>query len=234
MEALVTTFGEGASTPGSSPGTTITGRQIALCQALGKKDKQLASMYLGALAVLSQSSNPDRLSLAAHGLRELLEKLPRFLDMPLESKPPSTKEKIRPLQQSWVQAQQSSDCLKNPTAFSTIDKPLRNYLDESKSFFSWYEGVHLTIKQQATNVVRSLDPQKKGLPAPIEELHVDEWGKLRDYFVGVSHHTITETIEEFIKWVDALESYLIDRLVPRTFDDFAALDAIIGEGEANG
>jgi hypothetical protein len=230
----VTAIGEGGSTHGSPPDTTMTGRQMALYQALGKKDKQLASMYLGALAVLKHASNPDRLSLAAHGLRELLEKLPRFLDIPLESKPLSMKEKIRPLQQTWVQAQKHSDCLKTSSASDAIDNPLRSYLDMSDSFFSWFDGVHLTRKQQAAKVVRGLDPQKKGLPAPIEQLHVEAWDKFRDYFVGVSHHTINETFDEFIKWVDALESYLIDRLVPRTFDDFAALDAIIGEGETNG
>lgn len=225
--------------PNSSEGTplddfALSGRQLALYRALGKKDIQLASMYLGALSVLKQTSNPDRLALSAHGLRELLEKLPRILDMPLEAKPPNMKEKIRPLQKSWSQAKKDLECLKNPMDFNLVDKPLRKYLEVSKSFFSWFDENHLTRKQQAAKVVRGLDPQKKLLPAPIEKLHVKAWEQYRDYFVGVSHHNnIVETLDEFMKWVDGMEGYLLDRLVPRTFDDFTNIDKIIGEGETN-
>ena len=48
-------------------------------------------MYLGALMVFDQGGNPDRLALAAHSFRELMEKLPRYIDVPAESSPSSAK-----------------------------------------------------------------------------------------------------------------------------------------------
>ncbi len=40
-------------------------------------------MYLGAILVFGQRGNPDAIALAAHGLRELMEKLARHLNVPM-------------------------------------------------------------------------------------------------------------------------------------------------------
>jgi hypothetical protein len=229
----VTAIGEGASAPGSPEEAVLSGRQRALFLALGKKDQQLALMYLGALSVLRNMSNPDRSAQAAHSLRELLEKLPRILDIPIQAKPPSMMDKIRPLEQTWSKAKTESSRLKTNQPSDVIDKPLRKFLDEADSFFTWLASDRPTRKQQAAKVVRGLDPLKKALPETIESLHVEEWDRYRNHFEQVSHHQIVEEHEEFIKWVDGVEHYLLDRLVPRTFDDFATLDKIIGEGETN-
>jgi len=230
----VTAIGEGASAHGSPEEAVLSGRQRALFQALGKKDQQLALMYLGALSVLKNILNPDRIAQAAHSLRELLEKLPRILDMPIQVKPPSMIDKIRPLEQTWSKAKTESSCLKTNPHSGEIDRPLRKFLDETDSFFTWLGSDRPTRRQQAAKVVRGLDPLKKVLPETIESLHVEEWDRYRSHFELVSHHQIVEEYEEFIKWVDGVERYLLDRLVPRTFDDFTTLDKIIGEGETNG
>ncbi len=87
----------------------ISGKQRFLYEALSERDtqlaneqgKKLADMYLGALRVLADEHNPDRLPLAAHGIRELLEKLPRYLKVPTQAaapkKLPSLKEKVQHL-----------------------------------------------------------------------------------------------------------------------------------------
>ena len=48
-----------------------------------------------------------------------------------------------------------------------------------------------------------------------------------------SHHNLSTTSEEFWSWVSALEYFLLDRLIPRTFEDHAKIDEIIKEGEGN-
>jgi len=53
----------------------LSGSQRTLYEALASKDPRLARMYLGALSVLDRQGNPDRLALASHGLRELMEKM---------------------------------------------------------------------------------------------------------------------------------------------------------------
>lgn len=230
----MTAIGEGASADSSPEDAILSGRQRALFQALGKKDQQLALMYLGSLSVLRNMLNTDRIAQAAHSLRELLEKLPRILDMPIQAKSPSMMDKIRPLEQVWSKAKAESPGLKSNPHSDVIDKPLRKFLDEADAFFAWLGSDRPTRKQQAAKVVRGLDPLKKALPETIESLHVEEWDRYRNHFELVSHHQIVEEPEEFIKWVDGVERYLLDRLVPRTFDDFTKLDKIIGEGEANG
>jgi hypothetical protein len=231
---LVTAIGEGASVHDSPEESILSGRQRALFQALGKKDSQLASMYVGALFVLRNTSNQDRIAQAAHSLRELLEKLPRILDMPIQAKPPSMMDKIRPLEKTWSKAKTESSGLKTNPRSDKIDTPLRKFLDEAERFFGWLASDRPTRKEQAAIVVRGLDPLKKALPQTIEILHVEEWDRYRNHFELVSHHQAVEELDEFMKWVDGVEGYLIDRLIPRTFDDFTALDKIIGEGEANG
>jgi hypothetical protein len=233
---LVTDIREGAaaSSHGSSEESVFSGRQRALFQALGKKDPQLASMYFGALWVLKNVSNPDGIAQAAHGLREVLEKLPRILDMPIQAKPASMMDKIRPLEKTWSKAKSESSGLKTSPRCDVIDTPLRKFLDEVEEFFSWLTSDRPTRKQQAAIVVRGLDPLKKALPQTIESLHVEEWDSYRNHFELVSHHHIVEELGEFMKWIEGVEGYLIDRLIPRTFDDFTKLDKIIGEAEANG
>lgn len=179
------------SAPHSAPEESVlSSRQRALFQTLGKKDTQLASMYVGAIYVLRNTSNQDRIAQAAHSLRELLEKLPRILDMPVQAKPPSMMEKIRPLEKMWSKAKAESSCLQIASCSSAVDTPLRKFLDEVEGFFSWLASDRPTRKQQAVIVVRRLDPLKKALPQAIESLHVQEWDRYRNHFEGVSHHTI--------------------------------------------
>ena len=63
-------------------GPILAGQQQALLTALIEKDPHLGVMYLGGLHVLRQEGNPDREALAAHAIRELMEKLPQFVDVP--------------------------------------------------------------------------------------------------------------------------------------------------------
>ncbi len=82
-------------------------------------------------------------------------------------------------------------------------------------------------------VLRSLDPQGLSLPTPIEQLRIEEWEQCRDYFERVSHHDILPLREDLLLWITTLERFLLDRLRPRTFEDFTAIDRIIDEGEAD-
>lgn len=75
------------------------GPQQSLYEALIAKSSELGSIYIGALMTLERRDNPDRLAQAAHGLRELMEKLPKYLDLPIQNRSPSLKEKVRDLSQ---------------------------------------------------------------------------------------------------------------------------------------
>ena len=72
--------------------------QRALLKALETKDKALGSMYYGALKVMNDNGNPDRFALAAHSIRELMEKLPYYLELRLKATKETLKEKVRQLE----------------------------------------------------------------------------------------------------------------------------------------
>lgn len=83
----------------------LTRRQKEIYELLKAQvsDKyNLASMYLGAIYAIKNTYNPDRLSQAAHSLRELLEKLPRVCVKTEQIKLGSYNLKVLRLLLSWL------------------------------------------------------------------------------------------------------------------------------------
>src|SRR5690606_7524699 len=92
------------------------------------------------------------------------------------------------------------------------------------------KGVRAAIptrKEQAAAAVRGLDLNPVKLPPPIESLHVEQWHEIEGFFIGVSHHTRSTNDEELAQYTAALERFVLERLRPRTFDDFSAIDALL-------
>lgn len=224
--------------PGAGPsnggaGREMSARQWMIFTALSSKHARLAAMYAGACHVLV-SGNPDHLALAAHDIRELIEKLPDHVDVPAAaesdklkqpSKPPSLKEKVNALAQQW---RPIASGIENAPE---IDGRLKRFHNKLQDFFEWFELDFPTRVAQRTVALRKLDGSGRPLPAPIENHRVAIWGEYNDFFQGVSHHSKACAEEEFFNWLDSFEGFLVDCLCPRTFDDFAKLDAIIEEGE---
>lgn len=209
----------------------ISGQQQTLYQALIDQDPKLAAMYFGALSVLEQRSNPERLVLASHNLREMMEKLPKYFNLPVNANRLSLKEKVRELIRKSDKATQNSNCHTNDGWCGEIDGPLREFLTEVNEFSGWFNEVQPTRKQSIAKVIRGLDPSGHALPEPLENKQLRVWDKSNGYFQGVSHHTKDGIQEEFDEQLSILENFLLDRLSPRTFDDFAAIDKLIKEVE---
>jgi len=209
---------------------TLTGRQKALFLALEERDGRLASLYLGACMVLSQTENPARKSLAAHAFRELVDKLPIYIDIPQPTKPANLKAKVQELRDTWDRAKKKSDCCTPDGWTGSVDKPLEVLLGEIGSFFDWFAKERATRYERTAVVVRALDASEHRLPERIEKLRVAEWDEHYGYFAGVSHQG---SAAEFDGMVEALESLLLQTLKPKTFDDHADIDDLIAEGESN-
>lgn len=200
----------------------LSGRSRQLWEALSDIDEQLGHMYLGALDVLQHHGNPDRLALVAHGIRELIEKLPRFLDVPsTENRGPGIREQARRLAAAW-EKWGPSVVDGEGTLTSSGEKLLRQLGEFCKGV-----GADPTRRQAATAAVSRLDLNPLKLPPPIQDLHVSEWSAIEGFFIGVAHHTKTTDDEEFEQYLAALDRFLLDRLRPRTFEDFAAIDELL-------
>jgi hypothetical protein len=61
----------------------FTRLQVQLLEELGSLATELGKVYLGALRVLSDESNPARVYFVAHAVREVANQLPKYLDIPI-------------------------------------------------------------------------------------------------------------------------------------------------------
>jgi hypothetical protein len=216
-----------------SPQMQFTGQQHTLYKDLSGKDAELADMYFGALIVAKQGNNPDRFSHSAHGIRELMEKLPRYYDVEIKEQKTTLNSKVHELQQTCQPLiEKVNKC--NP------DKPEEKpdgYLNKIKisveSFLSWFDKHHPTRKAEIAKTLQKLDGAGRAMPQPLEKLNVQYWDEMRDYFQAVAHHGKKPAEQEYGQWLDAFERFLLDRLHPRTFSDFDELDKLIQEGETN-
>jgi hypothetical protein len=62
-------------------------------------------------------------------------------------------------------------------------------------------------------------------------LRVEEWETINGYFQGVSHHNENADETQFGEYLDAFETFALDRLRPRVFADHDKLSELIKEAE---
>jgi hypothetical protein len=202
----------------------LSAQQRAVLAVLTTRNERLGAMYLGALFVRRQHDNPDRISLAAHGMREVMEKLYVYIDVPVPAKPPSMRAKVQVLRQEWVRISGETE------QATEINGELRRFLAKTREFFEWFDHDHPTRLQRIVAILRVLGASGGSLPSFIEDQRAREWKARHEFFDRVAHHGDCSE-EEFDVSADVVERLLLDYLRPRTFDDFATIDAIIEEGE---
>lgn len=209
----------------------LSGQQRTLFRALAKKDSELAKMYYGAIHVLSDNKNPEALPLAAHAIREMMEKIPEIIDVPVKAQKENLKGKIREVEDFWKRATTNSQCYDQGQWCGKIDGSLRKLLARLGKFFNWFGNHHPRRRDEIGRTLGRMDDTQREIPEPLQELNVTTWEELRDFFVPVAHHRRSPSRKEFSQWLDALERFLLDRFVPRTFEDFEEIDKILREGD---
>jgi len=192
-------------------------------------------MYFGAYYSLSHPKNPEYIVHSAHSFRELIEKLPRFINVatPAHNDGKMTV-KVNELQQAWENANRHLACDEKGNYTGNISTSLSNFIKKCTGFFEWHRTNNPLKKKETATILAELDVAKRQLPQPISNLRIDEWTSYDDYFKKVAHHGGSNvTIEEFNSYVDNFNIFLLDRLSPRVFDDVGKLAKIIEEGERN-
>ena len=190
-------------------------------------------MYLGAVIALSHTDNPDSLAQCAHSVRELMEKIPAYLDVQTRAHQESLTSKVRDLEDRWQNTIATSACYDDGIWTGEIDRPLLQLLETLQRLFDWLSEHRPRRRIEVSRILQRLDGSDHILPATLEDLEVDRWMRIREFFLSVAHHGQQVTQDEFERWLDALERFLLDRLRPRTFADFDAIDDIIKEGEGS-
>ena len=159
-----------------------------------------------------------------------MEKIPERLDVPMEAQRESLKGKVRELEGVFVDARESTTCfLEGGGGHGRVDRELQRFLLKADGFFEWFVSHCPRRREEARRAFTQLDSSGLALPEPLGSLNVTFWFEMRDYFLSVAHHRRVAEGRDLREWLDMLERFLLERLVPRTFDDFDEIDALLAE-----
>ena len=206
-------------------------------QAEGRTVYGLSWIYLGAIYVMEDSGNVDRFAQAAHGFRELMEKLARSVPaagVPSpKGDPPSLNSMVQELNKDWEKAKRNCTNNKNGKWEGTIDRHASKLFGKLESFFNKVASFRPPREQQGANLLKHTDFVHSPLPEAIEQLRIKEWKEYNGYFEGIAHHRSVAGYDEFASWAVRFEEFLHGRLIPQTSRSKKTLLAIIREGEGN-
>ncbi len=211
----------------------LTGQKLALHAALVKRNIGLSNMYLGAHTVLCQSNNPERYIHAAHSLREMIEKLPLYLEISKKKKGPSLKDKCINLARCWNNKALKSKSHNSGHFQGEIDGFLESFLKDLTAFLEWFNNDNPSRNEERKKLLRELDGYDLPMPNAIEKNRTRQFSEFQNYFTGISHHNKLVDIEEFESNLYYFELFLLDIFVPRTFEKHEEIDKLIELGEAD-
>jgi hypothetical protein len=211
----------------------LTESQDRLCQLLFEKNQLLSNMYKGSLLILSQLDNPDHLALAAHGMRELMEKFPIIADVPVESANNNMlRDIVNKIIWEFKKMVSRSDCYRNGEWEGTIDGHLNRFLSVLNNDLTQNDTLTSPRRDQGRKMIRSLTDTKYPTAEAIEQHILTRWKELRGYFTGVAHHSTQTTYEEMIEKLQRLNQLIFELLRPKIAESLNELDRLIQEAEA--
>lgn len=211
----------------------LSGRQRSLYEALADQSDDLAAMYQGALQVLQDPSTVDRFAMAAHNLREVMEKLPRYIDVP-KKESFNLKEAVFELEHQLEDVQENSDCYDGEEWDGEIENSLSGFLESVELMCARNREHNPKKRERYEEMLGRLDPSATSVSERKRKRLFDEWKELRGFFLGVCHHGRETDTDEFTEYLERLERHMLARLRPQTFKTQDTLDKIIREAEGNG
>lgn len=209
----------------------LTDRQSLVHRSLKDLSAELSALYESALRVVMDGSNPQHHMLAAHALRELMGRLPKFLDLPVLAAAGRLGDRVSSLEPIW-NATEGSACRKGDSWAGEIDGPLRKLLDALGTFFKWWAESRPKRREVAGEFFRSTDPSGLNLPPALQRRRVDRWLEMNDYFVAIAHGGKVDD-REFTMALYDLEQVLLGCLYRQPSADFSAIDALLAEENPN-
>jgi len=209
---------------------SLTNEQSTLYIVLHGRSERIARIYLGAIIAVNDGRDPERLCKAAHQMRELMRKMSEIADVEIRALNESLGQKVAHLENEFDSMVENSK-LKAPNWDEPMDQPMQRWLNKVTDFFDWKKTHQPKRRAETKQVLRALDGPNRLLPTETEERNVDSWMDTKDYFDKVAHHGSESIEKEFLDRMAYVESVLQNKLNPKTFANFDALDAIIQEGE---
>lgn len=233
--------------PTASRGARLSRSQRALDKKLSDIDEKrieegqeaygLSKIYGGAIYAMEDLANVDRFAHAAHGFRELMEKLASSVpsaEVPSpKGSPPGLKALIQEMVKAWDKAKRNTKNLKDGKWDGTIDSHTAKFLGSLGKFFRVAITLRSPKAQQGEKLLKHTDFQRYPLPEMIEQIRIQEWRTYDEYFQKIAHHGSLASETEFAGYVRSFEEFLLARLFPKTSRSKKRILAIIKEGERN-
>src|SRR5205814_1387988 len=144
---------------------------------------EVAVCYHATVVILNDRVLPDRLALAAHALRELMEKLPNdevAVDMGVD-----LNTKVNALRPPWERATIEEQRRGGEEWGNGIGEALRSFLGAVAEFFRGRDGIVAGRRDQAVRFLNQLDVAAVPLPPDVQRQNAQEWMRLRAYFNDV-------------------------------------------------
>ncbi len=82
----------------------LSGQQKVLYEVIAIRSVALAQIYLGVIQVAQDENNPDRVALAAHGVREMMDHLPQYFNLAAKFSDERLGNKVNDLLAVWNNA----------------------------------------------------------------------------------------------------------------------------------
>lgn len=177
--------------------------------------------------LLADSTFPAAVRLAGGAMRELMDELALAarLDQP---RPGSLKVLVNALR----------DRTEKLATMLRVDQPssahVSKLLDDLDAFFCAYDEVSPTMRVKARQAMSELSAIGVDSAEIVLHRQVQRWIAFSGQFSRILHHSRGADRHELEQLVEEFESFLIDWLTPTTFDDFAAIDALLAKGRSRG
>src|SRR5271165_791402 len=207
-----------------------TTEQTELVASLARKEQKLAGIYEAGLHVFYQTENAGRLPLAAHSMRELIEKCPTLTGREPRVQGDTMKSRIHPVRQAH-------DALKrkgftNTSPLDGVDKAVRKVLARLSTFFDWMDDNRPSLEKETAEMLSDLSGPGIPVPMDISDATVAGWMAADVYFKRVAHHGEEHVNDdEFVEHMTLVEKVLLQRLQPRAIADLDDIDALVAEAE---
>ena len=223
---------EADSAPDQTRQVVLSREQQQLHSALRSYGEELGAMYLGGLRVLRDTANPDRVAQSALSMRELMVKMGELepANAGGNQSTGSMKQEVFQLKEDFVQLKRNTKGYSEAGVWTgPFNGHLHRFLKKLDHFFARVIANSPTRRAQFQRTMARLDPSDRALPKPLLDTRYREWQELRDFFEGTLHHGLSPSRDEVRERIGELETFLAGVLVPTTFDDLNAIDALLQE-----
>ena len=223
----MTSDGDFAPAPAESGGQDLLSpQQRALLDALDSRHEVLAQIYWAACVARNDSASPLHLCVSAYCLRQLMDVMAEYLDLPVPNEPAGVKEMVFNLRTQWSPVAAAIDGGKDPAS------AVARYVKCSRAFFERFEKANLTRPQIVSIILTGIDPSRGVMPEAVQKLRIEEWGHYVGFFNKILHLSYLEcSEEEFLMEMSGLERFLLSYFRPQTFDEYESIRSIVAEAE---